>query len=461
MSTRGNLKPTAPEGPHPLFAELEGGKVFTVGRFHDDESLEIDVVMRRYAYAAVVAGVAQLVYLTTADYLLGTGHLNTGPQFGVALDAGTGLSPDRRQRDAGVDERDAGRLGAVDLQPVTFRRPPPDPVVVSTGTLIWPEMAYDDVVAALRRSRFKPVAERLDYLYESMADDQDIYEVSPDSVVAFGTFLLVAQPTALPLVGIDPSGYVFAQWNVEARNEPAPWGGEEGSIVAVFEPTKLVHLTARCGGSTDGTSPVELNGVVPVQALANTLHFFLSKATAHRVDDDDTSTVARSPVAATGATPFDVPDSVEEGIGHLRASGFVEFAERLEHLHREIEDDPDESPTSLESLKVFVNFVVGRHLPGSPSVWVDPYGYVGLEWRIPDPERLDDVPTSFGYDDDRLWGKGDGILAIVFLPNGSVKLAGTSGPVGRGVERLILSETVPTDSVIDSIQPFLRRMEAA
>ena len=85
----------------------------------------------------------------------------------------------------------------------------PQPVerLYTPGANIAPDV---DVVQALRNSRFREVAERLDYLNAELAEepDWDVDEVDPDSVLDFATFLLTANPSALPIVGLHPSGFV-------------------------------------------------------------------------------------------------------------------------------------------------------------------------------------------------------------------------------------------------------------
>ena len=158
----------------------------------------------------------------------------------------------------------------------------------------------------------------------------------------------------------------------------------------------------------------------------------------------------------------DIPDQVEGIIEFLKSSGLVSISNRLGDLHREISEDPDEFPVSAGSLGKFTDFVLDNPLPGSPSVWVDTYGYVGLEWRIPDPDRSEGLSASETAcrDDDHLWGKGDGILAMVFSPSGLVKFSGTSGPVGQSLERLTIRGTFPQTAVMSAVQPFLSRLVA-
>ena len=146
--------------------------------------------------------------------------------------------------------------------------------------LRWPDIADEDIVDALRSSGFQSVADRLDYLNAAVAEDPeyDADEINSDSVAAFGKFLLSANPEVRPLVGLHPSAYVFAQWRIKSQEEDAWWGGGEGSLSVVFEPSKLARFAARCGKTEDGVNVIVANGVVPVQDLEGSIRFFLTRA---------------------------------------------------------------------------------------------------------------------------------------------------------------------------------------
>ena len=152
---------------------------------------------------------------------------------------------------------------------------------------------------------------------------------------------------------------------------------------------------------------------------------------------------------------------VDQVLLALRRLGLDDLAGDLEYKKVLIEDDPDESPISLESARGFYAFVAAGALRGFPSVTVDSRGYVGLEWIIPDPLRPGFAPgtVTTGRGDDHLWGRGDGVLGMWFLPNGLVRVCGTSGPVGQGVDRMAVNSTVPPAHVIGEIMPFLSRLE--
>ena len=155
-------------------------------------------------------------------------------------------------------------------------------------------------------------------------------------------------------------------------------------------------------------------------------------------------------------------DTVEDVLGHLRSQGLDDLAGDLEYKRQFIEEDPDELPISLESAREFALFAVTEPLAGSPSVMVDSYGHVGLEWIIPDPfasEAGAEVAMT-GRGDDYVWGRGDGVLGLWFLTNGLVRVCGTSGPVGQGIERMSVNSIVPPAHVMGEVRLFLSRLES-
>ena len=154
-------------------------------------------------------------------------------------------------------------------------------------------------------------------------------------------------------------------------------------------------------------------------------------------------------------------DDVERVLLYLRGRGLDDLADDLEYKKCLIEEDPDESPISPKSARRFAAFVTTKPLAGSPNVIVDSRGHVGLEWIIPDPFPQGSGPrvVTTGWGDDHVWGRGDGVLGLWFLPNGLVRVCGTSGPVGQGVDRMRRNSTVPPAYVMSEVEPFLSRLE--
>ena len=140
----------------------------------------------------------------------------------------------------------------------------------------------------------------------------------------------------------------------------------------------------------------------------------------------------------------------------LEQAHLTTVANRIRYLQDEIDEEEGEEQVNVESLRRFTDFILMNQPAGSPSTWIDHRGFLGLEWRIPDPARTGRIPdVNIEY-----WGKGDAILAMVFLPTGLIRFSGTSGPVGQGIERLKVSGTYPPSGVMEAVQPFLSRVES-
>ena len=117
-----------------------------------------------------------------------------------------------------------------------------------------------------------------------------------------------------------------------------------------------------------------------------------------------------------------------------------------------IAEDPDESDLVTESLRSFAEFILQEtHLP-VPEIGAGPEGFVEAEWRIPYSGE------SKAASDESYWGRGDGILAMKFLPTGLVRFAATSGPAGQGKERLRTSGILPRNRILPAVQPSISRL---
>ena len=127
---------------------------------------------------------------------------------------------------------------------------------------------------------------------------------------------------------------------------------------------------------------------------------------------------------------------VREVIATLRLFGLHAVADRLGYLRSLAEDDPDEKPIDLESLRRFSHFIMrNRRLP-DPEISVSPEGFAHAEWRV---------------------GEG-GILAMQFLPVGLVRFAAVSHPAGRDVHRQSVNGVLPPSDMLDAIRVFTDRL---
>ena len=148
-------------------------------------------------------------------------------------------------------------------------------------------------------------------------------------------------------------------------------------------------------------------------------------------------------------TPIMEVTEENEIVDALKSHGLNEVANRLVQLKEMIAEDPDEPDLAIDSLRSFAEFIMEEtHLP-IPEIGAGPEGFVEAEWRIPHSgERK-------AASDESYWGRGDGILAMKFLPTGLVRFAATSGPAGQGKERLRTSGILPRNSILPAVQTFI------
>ena len=127
----------------------------------------------------------------------------------------------------------------------------------------------------------------------------------------------------------------------------------------------------------------------------------------------------------------------EEIIDFLRQFNLNAIANRLTDLRKLVEDDPEESPMELESLRSLAIFLMSeihdRHLP-EPEIGVTPDGLVEIAWSLP---------------------PHNGILAMDFLLSGQIQYTAISTPAQHGVERKTASETSPKDEIMKNVQSFI------
>ena len=144
----------------------------------------------------------------------------------------------------------------------------------------------------------------------------------------------------------------------------------------------------------------------------------------------------------------------------LRSNGFMAVAKRIEDLIEDISDDPDETPMDIDSLRALAAFIANQSWLPTPEVGVGYGGRLEVAWRIresnmnePEAGRMPNIEAHEQY-----WGRGDGMIALVFLTDGRVQFAAASGPLGLGVERLTANGTLTAEEMLEAIRTFTARL---
>ncbi len=117
----------------------------------------------------------------------------------------------------------------------------------------------------------------------------------------------------------------------------------------------------------------------------------------------------------------------------LRESGLEQSADRLGYLQRLADEDPDEDPIAIASLRHLTSFLMDQRHLGQPDIGVSPDGVALAQWRV----------------------MGNGVLALEFLDSGLIRFAGASGSDSQDGESLRVSGTLPKTKALQAIQSLL------
>ena len=124
--------------------------------------------------------------------------------------------------------------------------------------------------------------------------------------------------------------------------------------------------------------------------------------------------------------------SHEQIVAALRPLGFGEIADRLTYLYQITgDDDPDEPPMALSSLRQCALFFASESRHGDADLGVSPDGLLQAQWRA----------------------KRGGVLAIRFLPSGFLQFAAVSEPSPPDQRRRIHG-VLPKDQALRAVAPF-------
>ncbi len=116
----------------------------------------------------------------------------------------------------------------------------------------------------------------------------------------------------------------------------------------------------------------------------------------------------------------------------LRRLGLGAAADRLSYLLRVVEDEPDEAPVQIDSLRHLALFLITERRLRLPRIGVSPDGVLQVEWRVED----------------------SGILAMWFLVDGRVQFAAAVGEGRSDAADKRVSGILPKDEAMQAVRPF-------
>ena len=140
-------------------------------------------------------------------------------------------------------------------------------------------------------------------------------------------------------------------------------------------------------------------------------------------------------------------DTQEEVIAHLRERGRAAVAEQIQEHLNELEQEADEKPVLLKSLKSLAGFILTHSQLKPALVSSTPDGLMGMTWCLPNQDNGD------GY-----WGEGNCVVSLRFLPSRLIHYVALSAPKRQGEERITKRGDATTAYVLRSLGEFVPRI---
>ena len=126
-------------------------------------------------------------------------------------------------------------------------------------------------------------------------------------------------------------------------------------------------------------------------------------------------------------------NDTQEIIEALRLADLGAIADRIDYLNRLDDDDPDEAPIQVDSLRRLASFLIEERALKKPRIGVSADGLMQIEWYL----------------------EHDGILAMQFLSAGPIQFAAIVGNVSQEITREHLSGTLQKADMMNAIRPLL------
>ena len=184
-------------------------------------------------------------------------------------------------------------------------------------------------------------------------------------------------------------------------------------------------------------SPEALNLISNTLAMSNEV-WQSPGITAHRPIEDNTEPVNHMTLARLlpWRMPIELATDWREITTIIGLFGMSSIVDRLTYLYKLAEDDSDEKPIALESLRRFAIFLMSSRRLSDPQIGTSLDGFAHAVWRVSD------------Y----------GILAMDFLPSGNVRFAAIIQPQKPGDQEWSVDDVLPPERMMRAIEPFIELM---
>ncbi len=134
-------------------------------------------------------------------------------------------------------------------------------------------------------------------------------------------------------------------------------------------------------------------------------------------------------------------------LAKLRRDYHAQVADRIQEYLEFRDQELDEPPIAVQSLRSLVAFVIQEPNLLPPIIGSDPQGQIEIEWHLKD----NGDPSS-------VWGRGNGVVSMRFLESGQIQFVALSGPFRRGQERLKLHGISTRSEIFADLGEFAERV---
>ena len=127
----------------------------------------------------------------------------------------------------------------------------------------------NEIIDLLRDVELEPIADRLVYLQECVADDPEEEPMDLESLKQFASFIMSERQLRQPRIGVNPDGFIQAEWELTT----------DGGIAMNFLPSGFIEFAAISAPATHKVQRIRVSGTLAKDNALRDLAPFFSRLT--------------------------------------------------------------------------------------------------------------------------------------------------------------------------------------
>ena len=129
---------------------------------------------------------------------------------------------------------------------------------------------WEDVVDVIKSLGLNPIADRLVYLHQTIANNPDETALDLESLRKFALFIANQRQLPIPQISVSPDGFVHIEWQI----------AEHGILIMVFLPSDVVRYVAVYQPPKSECPQWNTRGTLPPEHVMDTVGLFIDMLTA-------------------------------------------------------------------------------------------------------------------------------------------------------------------------------------